>query len=371
MHSACNLLSFGVGYLYLLLNIINFQSLIATKASRICTAAQGDPVFEFGLRRAQGPDAGVYGARAAYIGGCSGTSNVLAGKMFNIPVVGTMAHSWVQKFDNELEAFRAYAAYYPDKCTLLVDTYDTLYSGIPNAITVFKELREKGYEPRGIRIDSGDMAYISKRARRMLDTEGFENVMIIASSDLDEDIIDSLKIQGAAIKGWGVGTNLITSSGCPALGGVYKLAATEQNGELIPKIKISENPGKITNPGYKKVIRIYQGNAYNKAQADVIMLENETIDTDQPLTIFHPLYTWKKKVFTDYKIREMLVPLYENGQLVYERQTAQQVKEFTNQELDSLWDEYKRLKRPQLYKVDLSKKLWDMKQEMIHSVKEE
>ncbi|HZK38035.1 MAG TPA: nicotinate phosphoribosyltransferase [Clostridia bacterium] len=349
-----------------ILNLINFPSLIATKASRICSAARGDAVFEFGLRRAQGPDAGIYGARAAIIGGCIGTSNVYAGKKFNVPVIGTHAHSWIQKFRTELDAFRAYAETYPNNTLLLVDTYNVLTSGIPNAITVFKELREKGYKPQGIRIDSGDLAYLSKEARKMLDAEGFEDTIIVGSSDLDEETIDNLKLQGAAANAWGVGTNLITSKDCPALGGVYKLSAVQRDGELIPKIKISENPEKITNPGYKKVIRIYDAKS-NKAEADLIMLDDEEINTDEPLTIFHPLHTWKKKTFTNYNIREMLVPLYKDGNLVYRRRDIQEICKYTQKELNSLWAEYKRLKRPQLYKVDLSKKLWDLKNKMMES----
>ncbi|MBM7614748.1 nicotinate phosphoribosyltransferase [Alkaliphilus hydrothermalis] len=353
-----------------ILNILNFQSLIATKAARVCEAAKGDAVFEFGLRRAQGPDAGIYGARAAYIGGCAGTSNVLAGQMFNIPITGTMAHSWVQKFDCELEAFRAYAKIYPHNCLLLVDTYDTLNSGIPNAIKVFEELKADGYVPTGVRIDSGDIAYLSKEARKLLNAAGFTDVKIIASSDLDEDTIYSLKMQEATVTGWGVGTNLITSKSCPALGGVYKLVAAEENGELVPKIKISENPEKITNPGYKKVVRIYD-EANQHAQADLIMLEDETIDLEQPLTVFHPLYTWKKKTFKKYHIRELLVPLFEGGKLVYERKTTQQIKAYATKELHSLWPEYRRLNRPQTYKVDLSQKLWDLKHEMVKSMRDE
>ncbi len=353
-----------------LLNIVNFQSLIATKATRICTAAKGDPVFEFGLRRAQGPDAGIYGARAAVIGGCIATSNVLAGKMFDIPVVGTHAHSWIQSFDSELEAFRAYARAYPNNTLLLVDTYNVLKSGVPNAIIVFNELREQGYKPSGIRIDSGDIAYLSKEARKMLDAAGFEDVTITASSDLDEDVINNLKLQDAAVNSWGVGTNLITSKGCPALGGVYKLSATEENGKMIPKIKISENPEKITNPGYKKVVRIYDVEN-NKAQADLIMLDDEEINTNEPLTIFHPIYTWKKKTFRNYRIREMLVPLYVDGKLVYERKNMKEICEYAKSELDSLWPEYRRLNRPQLYKVDLSKNLWDLKNQMMDQFREE
>ncbi|MCC5911118.1 MAG: nicotinate phosphoribosyltransferase [Clostridiaceae bacterium] len=352
-----------------LLNMINFQSLIATKASRICEAAQGDAVFEFGLRRAQAPDAGIYGARAAVIGGCSSTSNVLAGKLFDLSVVGTQAHSWIQSFDSELEAFRAYANTYPDQCLLLVDTYDTLKSGIPNAITVFNELRHQGYEPKGIRLDSGDIAYLSKEARKMLDAAGFENVAIVASSDLDEETIHSLKMQDAEVTGWGVGTNLITSSSCPALGGVYKLSAIEQDGVMIPKIKISENPEKITSPGYKKVVRIYD--TTNNAQADLIMLEEEEIDSTKPLTIFHPLYTWKQKTFHNYTIKELLKPIYIEGELVHQEKTVQEIKRYTEQELNTLWPEYKRLKRPQLYKVDLSKKLWQLKHDMVNAYKEE
>jgi len=353
-----------------LLNIINFQSLIATKASRICSAAKGDAVFEFGLRRAQGPDAGIYGARAAVIGGCVGTSNVLAGKQFNIPVIGTHAHSWIQSFETELEAFRAYAKVYPNNTLLLVDTYNVLKSGMPNAITVFNELRDAGYKPQGIRIDSGDIAYLSKRARKMLDDAGFEDTIIVASSDLDEEVINNLKLQDAAVNSWGVGTNLITSKGCPALGGVYKLAAVEKDGEIIPKIKISENPEKITNPGYKKVVRIYD-TENNKALADLIMLDDEQINTNEPLTIFHPIYTWKMKTFTNYHIREMLVPLYEDGSLVYKRKNMKEICEYAKSELDTLWPEYRRLNRPQLYKVDLSKKLWDLKNEMMGQHSEE
>ena len=352
-----------------ILNIINFQSLIATKASRICNAAKGDSVFEFGLRRAQAPDAGIYGARAAVIGGCSSSSNVLAGKMFNIPVVGTQAHSWIQTFDTELESFRAYARTYPDKCMLLVDTYDAIQSGIPNAITVFKELRESGYEPIGIRIDSGDLAYLSKQARKMLDKAGFQKAIIVASSDLDEDTIDDLKIQGAAINGWGVGTNLITSKNCPALGGVYKLAAIEKNNTLIPKIKISENPEKITNPGYKKVVRIYDKYS-GKALADLIMLEDEVIEKNRPLTIFHPVYTWKKKVVNNYEVREMLIPIFVDGDKIYESQSVKEIQTYVNKELSTLWPEYLRLNKPQVYKVDLSQKLWTLKQQMVNQYKE-
>ncbi len=347
-----------------LLNLINYQSLIATKSARICEAAQGDAVFEFGMRRAQGPDAAILGSRAAYIGGCVATSNVLAGQKYGIPVVGTHAHSWVQKFNTELESFRAYAKTYPDKCLLLVDTYNTLRSGIPNAITVFNELREKGYEPKGIRIDSGDLAYLTKMARRMLDDAGFPNAKIVASSDLDEDKIHSLKMQGARINSWGVGTNLITSSNCPALGGVYKLAAASHNGELEPKIKISDNPSKITNPGFKKVTRIYDVSGLF-ALADLIMLDEEVIDENEPLTIFHPIYTWKQKTFRRYSLKELMIPYFRDGKSVYQPSSVQEIRNLAQMELDSLWPEYKRLQLPQIYKVDLSEDLWQLKQDMM------
>jgi len=282
-----------------ILCIVNFQTLIATKASRICYSAMGDDVMEFGLRRAQGPDAGLYGAKAAVIGGCIGTSNVLAGKMFDVPVLGTHAHSWVQSFDSELEAFRAYAKTYPTKTMLLLDTYDTLGSGIVNAITVFNELREQGYEPLGVRLDSGDLEFLSKEVRRRLDEAGFENVKITASNDLDENTITSLKNQGAKIDVWGVGTKMITSFDWAALGGVYKLCAVIKDGKLIPKIKISEDPAKINNPYPKNIYRIYGADDY-KARADLIVLEDEEINENEPLTIFDPVHTWKKMTFHNF-----------------------------------------------------------------------
>ena len=350
-----------------LLTIINFQSLIATKASRVCFAAKGDPVFEFGLRRAQGPDAGIYGARAAIIGGCTATANVLAGKMFNIPVVGTHAHSWVQKFDNELDAFEAYAKIYPNNCLLLVDTYDVLKSGMPNAIKVFKELKAKGHKPLGIRLDSGDLDYLSKECKNMLTEAGFEDVRITASNDLDEYCISNLKSSGSPINSWGVGTKLITSSDSPSLGGVYKLVASYKDGKYEPKIKISEDPEKITNPGYKKVVRIY--NTQGHAEADLIMLEDESIDTTKPLTIFHPVYKWKTKTFTNYTIKELLKPLYINGECKYEKKSVIEIQEYTRNELNTLWREYKRLLYPQTYKVDLSEKLCTLKESMLDSNK--
>ena len=350
-----------------LLTIVNHQTLIATKANRVCYAAgENGTVMEFGLRRAQGPDAGIYGARAAMIGGCVGTSNVLTGKMFDIPVLGTHGHSWVMSFDSELEAFRAYADTYPDACLLLVDTYDTIRQGIPNAITVFKELRAKGHEPLGIRIDSGDLAYLSKKARAMLDEAGFPNATITASSDLDEEVIFDLRAQGAKIDTWGVGTRLITSQNAPSLGGVYKLSALEKNGEMIPKIKLSENKGKITNPGYKKVLRIYD-KAKHKALADLICLDEEQYDETKPLTIFDPVDTWKKLRLTNYTLRELLVPVFVRGKQVYHSPCLQDICAYAKQEMQTLWEEYKRLTKPHLYKVDLSEQLYELKQALIEA----
>ena len=351
-----------------ILSIVNFMTLIATKASRVCNAAGGDPVLEFGLRRAQGPEAGLYGAKAAIIGGCTGTSNVLTGKMFGVPVAGTHAHSWVQKFDSELEAFRAYAQTYPDSCLLLIDTYNVLESGIKNALIVFDELRAKGFEPIGVRLDSGDLTYLSKEVRKILDDAGYPNAKITASNDLDEYTIISLKQEGAAIDSWGVGTKLITSYDYPSLGGVYKLAATtNREGILEPKIKISENPEKINNPGFKKVVRIYNKN--EKCEADLIMLDDETIDETKPLEIFDPVYTWKRRVYENYTIRELLKPLFLEGKLVRERKSVYEVKEYAKKELSSMWDQYKRIKNPHIYKVDLSQKLWDMKNDLIASIR--
>ena len=353
-----------------ILNIVNHQSLIATKAARVCYAAKGEPVMEFGLRRAQGPDAGVYGARAAVIGGCIGTSNVLAAQRFDVPALGTHAHSWIMSFEDELTAFRKYAELYPNNTTLLVDTYDTLRSGVPNAITVFKELRDAGKMPRsyGIRLDSGDLAYLSKKARVMLDKAGFEDAVICASSDLDETLIDALKTQGAAINSWGVGTNLITSKDCPSFGGVYKLAAIERNGKLIPKIKLSENTWKITNPGNKTIYRIYDKTS-GKIKADVISLADETINTEEPLLLFDPIDTWKKTLLQPgtYLVKELLVPVFQSGQCVYESKPVMQIRNYCQQELCTLWDETRRLVNPQEVHVDLSKKLWDLKNELLNT----
>ena len=298
-----------------ILNIINHQSLIATKAARVVNAARGDGVMEFGLRRAQGPDAGTYGARAAMIGGCIGTSNVLCGQLFDVPVLGTHAHSWIMSFPDEYTAFKTYAELYPNACTLLVDTYDTLKSGVPNAIRVFKEMRRaKKLNGRyGIRLDSGDLAYLSKEARKMLDAAGFKNAIISASSDLDEYLIDSLKSQGAQITSWGVGTNLITSKDCPAFGGVYKLAAVKTgDGDFVPKIKLSENSEKVTNPGNKTVYRIYE-KANGKLKADLISLVDDRFDESKDLVIFDPVETWKKTHLKGgtYTMRELMVKVFD------------------------------------------------------------
>lgn len=349
-----------------ILCIINFQTLIATKASRICYSAMGDSVMEFGLRRAQAPDAGLYGAKAAVIGGCIGTSNVLAGQKFDIPVLGTHAHSWIQSFDSELEAFRAYAKAYPTKTVLLLDTYDTLNSGIRNAITVFNELREQGYEPLGVRIDSGDLEFLSKEIRKILDSAGFENVKITASNDLDENTITSLKNQGAQIDIWGVGTKMITSFDWAALGGVYKLCAVVRNGQMIPKIKISEDPNKINNPGYKNIYRIYDKND-NKAKADLIVLDEEVINENEPLTIFDPIHTWKKMTFEDFYVKKLLLPLFIDGKCVREKRDIKDIKRYTDEEKESFWIQYRRNKNPQIYKVDLSKKLWNMKNDLLEN----
>ena len=347
-----------------LLNLVNHQTLIATKASKVVYAAGGKGVLEFGLRRAQGPDAAIYGARASIIGGCVATSNVYTGQQYGLPAKGTHAHSWVMSFPDELTAFRAYAEVYPTSCMLLVDTYDTLKSGVPNAITVFKELRQKGYEPVGIRLDSGDLAYLTKKARQMLDEAGFTNAQIFASGDMDEQTIWDLRAQGAAIDVWGVGTKMITSDDLPALGGVYKLSAEIIDGEVIPKIKISENSIKITNPGIKKVFRLFD-NATGKALADLITLEDETIDESQPLTIFDPVLTWKKMTITNYTAKELLVPIFVNGEQVYQSPNLMEIQKYAAAQMDTLWDEYKRLNNPHVYKVDLSQKLYDLKNHLL------
>ena len=353
-----------------ILNNINFQTLIATKAAKIRYAAKNDIVMEFGLRRAQAPDAGIYGARAAVIGGCNSTSNVLAGKMFDIPVSGTHAHSWVMNFKDEYTAFRAYADVYPDNALLLVDTYDTLKQGVPNAIKVFNELKAKGYRPKGIRLDSGDLAYLSKKARKMLDDAGFPDTIICASGDLDENSINSLKNQGAAINSWGVGTKLITSADMPALGGVYKLAAVYgDDGKILPKIKVSENVEKITNPGFKNIYRVYDKET-GKAEADFIYLrDEEPYDTSKPLVLTHPTERWKKITFENYELRPLQIDVIKNGKLVYKLPSLKEIKAYTESELESFWDEYKRLDRPHIYKVDLSDSLYELKQNMLDEIR--
>lgn len=353
-----------------ILNIINHQSLIATKASRVAYAAKGDGVMEFGLRRAQGPDAGIYGARAAVIGGCIGTSNVLAGQMFDIPVLGTHAHSWIMSFPDEYTAFKTYSELYPDACILLADTYDTLNSGVPNAIRIFQEMREKGIKPRkyGIRLDSGDLAYLSKQAYQMLCEAGFSDAVISASSDLDENLIFSLKTQGARINSWGVGTNLITSKGNPAFGGVYKLAAIQhKSGEpFIPKIKISENTEKVTNPGNKTIYRIYNKNS-RKIKADLICLADESFDDSKTMIIFDPIDTWKRTRIPggSYTLRELLVPIFQKGRRVYTSPSVMELREICQRELETLWDESRRLVNPQEVYVDLSEKLYTLKKHLL------
>ena len=346
-----------------ILNLVNHQTLIATKANRVCYAAKGGSVLEFGLRRAQGPDAGIYGARAAIVGGCTATSNVLSGQMFDIPEKGTHAHSWVMSFNNELEAFRAYADVFPDSCMLLVDTYDTLKSGVPNAIKVFDELSARGYAPVGIRLDSGDLAYLSKQARKMLDDAGYKDAKIFASGDLDETVIFNLKVQGACIDVWGVGTKLITSNDYSALGGVYKLAAEVVDGRMIPKMKLSDNPQKTTLPGYKKVFRLY--GRQNKAMADLISLNHETVDESKPLKLYHPEYSYKSTILRDFTVRELLAPLFIDGKQVYECPSLSEIQAYAESEMNSLWEESKRLLNPHEYKVDISDELYDLKKKLI------
>ena len=358
-----------------ILNILNHQSLIATKAARICYAAEGDGIMEFGLRRAQGPDAGIYGARAAVIGGCAGTSNVLTGQMFDVPVMGTHAHSWIMSFDDEYTAFYTYAKLYPMACTLLVDTYDTLNSGVPNAIKVFKQMKKEGIELKnyGIRLDSGDLAYLSKKARKMLDDAGFKDATITASNDLDEFLIASLKMQGAEITNWGVGTNLITSKDCPSFGGVYKLAAIMEDGEnFTPKIKLSDNSEKITNPGNKKIYRIYE-KENNKIKADLICLENETFTENEDMHLFDPHEPWKKAVLKagTFTLKELLVKVFDKGQCVYHSDSVMKLRDFAISEMETLWEETKRFENPHQVYVDLSQKLYDIKISLLEKMSKE
>lgn len=358
-----------------ILNIMNHQSLIATKAARVCYAAKGDGIMEFGLRRAQGPDAGIFGARAAVIGGCVGTSCVLTGQMFDVPVLGTHAHSWIMSFPDEYTAFKTYARMYPEACILLVDTYDVLKSGVPNAIRVFEEMREEGIQLKkyGIRIDSGDLAYLSKEAYKMLAAAGFDDATISASSDLDEYLIDSLKTQDAKINSWGVGTNLITSKDNPAFGGVYKLAAVKDDGSssFTPKIKLSENTEKVTNPGNKTVYRIYSKST-GKIKADLICLADEVFDPEETMIIFDPTDTWKKtKVLGGtYELRELLIPVIREGKRVYTSPEVMDLRAYCQKEQNTLWDESRRLVNPQKVYVDLSQKLFDLKKNLLEEMSE-
>lgn len=344
---------------------INHQSLIATKANRIVRAAQGRPVLEFGSRRAQGADGAVKGARASYIGGCQGTACTLTDELYGVPSSGTMAHAWVQMFDSEYEAFKAYCEVYPHNVALLVDTYDTLKSGIPNAIKVFKEiLLPQGIKDFAIRLDSGDISYLSKKARQMLDEAGLYNCKIIASNALDEHLIRDLLMQGAKVDIFGVGERMITSKSAPVFGGVYKLVAVEDDKRnILPKIKLSENIAKITNPHFKKTYRLYD-NESGKAIADEICLHDEIIDNTKPHTIFDPEAVWKQKVLTNFTVRELQVPIFKNGKLVYNTPDIHTIRDYCQSEVESLWDEVKRFENPHRYYVDLSEKLWNVKKEL-------
>lgn len=354
---------------YILL-AINHQSLIATKANRIVRAAQGKTVLEFGSRRAQGADGAVIGARAAYIGGCKGTACTLTDELYGVPAIGTMAHSWVQMFDTEYEAFKTYCEMYPYNTTLLVDTYNTLKSGVPNAIRAFKEvLLPKGITDFSIRLDSGDISYLSKKARKMLDDAGLNTCKIVASNSLDEYLIRDLMMQGAEIDSFGVGERLITAKSAPVFGGVYKLVAVENsNGEIIPKIKVSENTAKITNPHFKKVYRYYDKES-SKALADELRVYDEIISSEQPHAIFDPNAAWKTKTLTNFTVRELLVPIFKNGECVYKLPKLSDIQAYCTEQIDLLWDEVKRFENPHTYYVDLSKKLWNVKQKLLEEAK--
>jgi len=349
----------------MVLLLINHQSLLATKANRLVRAAQGRSVVEFGSRRAQGADAAIYGARAAYLAGCQGTACTIAARDFGIPAVGTMAHSWVQLFPSELDAFRAYARTYPADCTLLVDTYNVLKSGVPNAIQVFREeIVPRGLRPKGIRIDSGDLAYLARQARVMLDTAGFPDCQIVASGSLDENVIRDLLYQGAPIDVFGVGERLITAQSAPVFGGVYKLAAIETDGAIIPKIKISENVDKITIPGFKQVWRLFDRES-GKAIADVITLADEIIDDSRPYAIFDPHFTWKRKTVTNFWARPLQVKIFAQGQCIYQKPPLNQIRDYCAAQIGTLWDEVLRFENPHAYYVDLSQPLWEMKQRLL------
>lgn len=350
----------------MILLTINHQTLIATKANRICRAANGRSVMEFGSRRAQGYDGAIYGARASVIGGCDSTACTIADEMFNIPSSGTMAHSWVQLFSTELEAFKAWAHTYPDNCVLLVDTYNVIKSGIPNSIKTFDEvLKPRGLRPKAIRIDSGDITYLTKKCRSMLDEAGYEDCKIIVSNSLDEHIISDVLSQGAKIDSFGVGERLITAKSEPVFGGVYKLVAIEEDDLILPKIKISENEEKITNPGFKKIYRIFDKKKH-MAIADLLTLNYESIDLTDSLEIFNPIYTWKKKKIKDFYIKELLVKIFDKGNLVYSPPSVMDIREFSKQECAKLWPEVLRFENPHTYYVDLSSDLWNLKQNLLH-----
>ncbi len=354
----------------MILLTINHQTLVATKANRIVRAAEGRPIMEFGSRRAQGYDAAILGARAAYIGGCVATACTLTDQMYGVPAVGTMAHSWVQMFPSEYEAFRCYAQRYPGDCTLLIDTYNVLKSGIVNAIKVFDEIVvPAGYRPKGVRIDSGDIAYLSKKIRKILNDAGYGDVRIIASNALDEYIIRDLLVQDAQIDSFGVGENLITSKSSPVFGGVYKLAATLEDGEYIPKIKISESVEKITTPCFKNVYRFYS-KENGQAVADYVTLHDEVPDLSKPLTIFHPMAPWKKKTLENVECRCLLEPIFQGGKCVYQSPSLPEIQRYCKEQLDTLWEEVKRFEFPHRYYVDLSQKLWDIKQQLLNEMSE-
>lgn len=350
----------------MILLTVNHQTLIATKANRICRAAEGRPVMEFGSRRAQGYDGAIYGARAAIIGGCSSTACTISDRMFNIPAVGTMAHSWVQLFDTEYDAFKSWAEVYPDDCLLLIDTYNVIKSGIPNAIKVFDEiLKPMGKRPKGVRIDSGDITYLTKKCREMLDEAGYEDCKIVISNSLDEHIIKDVLEQGACIDSFGVGERLITAKSEPVFGGVYKLVALDGEDGIIPKIKISENDEKITNPGFKKILRIFDKDSH-KALADLIALRDEEINEDEPLVLFNPVHTWKRKKLTNYYVKDLQTQIFKEGKCVYESPSVLEIKEFSQNETNKLWSEVLRFENPHTYYVDLSHELWTLKHSLLH-----
>ncbi len=344
---------------------VNHQSLIATKSNRIVRAAEGRPVMEFGSRRAQGTGGAILGARAAFIGGASGTACTVADKLYGVPALGTMAHSWIQSFDSEYEAFRAYALAYPDSCTFLVDTFNVLKSGVPNAIRVFDEvLKPMGIRPKGVRIDSGDITYLTKQTRKMLDAAGYEDVQIVISNSLDEYIIRDILKQGACVDSFGVGERLITSKSEPVFGGVYKLVAVEKDGKIMPKIKVSENVAKITNPSFKKVYRLFSKET-DMAIADVITLADETIDDSGTYEIFNPEHTWKRKTISNFTAVELQVPIFEKGKCVYKSPDLKDIRNYCEEQLGKIWDEVKRFENPHEYYVDLSENLWNIKYQLL------